>query len=136
MNHLTRQEDKLAKKKAIATVQQVEPEQLQPNSPAEFLHRAWLFYSRQKYSEAQADFEAVLSQEAGNFDAQFGLSLALKFSGDNQQALAAFEKTLTLVESIEERQRASIMLRLVRGHINQIKSGDWNLEKEVWQTDH
>lgn len=125
----------MAKKKLDATVTQVEPEQLQPKSPAEFLHRAWLFYSREKYSLAQADFEAVLSEDAGNFDAQFGLSLTLKFSGNNQQALSAFEKTLALTASIEDRQRASIMLRLVRGHINQIKSGDWNLEKEVWQTD-
>lgn len=125
----------MAKKKAELTVQQVEPEQLQPKTPAEFLHRAWLFYSRQKYSAALEDFKTVLSEEVGNFDAQFGLSLALKSSGNNQQALAAFEKTLGLIESIQERQRASIMMRLVRGHINQIKSGDWNLEKEIWQTD-
>ncbi len=122
----------MAKKKDVAS-QKVDPELTQPQNQAEFLQRAWTFYSRQKYSLAQADFETVLSQDENNFDANFGLSLTLKASGNNQQALKAFEKTLALVPSIEDKQRANIMQRLIRGHINQIKTGDWNLEKEVWQ---
>jgi len=122
-------------KKKVEAEKIIDPTQMQPTNPAEFLQRAWSFYAKQKYTLAQTDFETVVNQDAMNFDALFGLALALKSDGAIQQALAAFEKALTLVDSTEDKQRANIMGRLIRGHINQIKTGDWNLEKEVWRRD-
>jgi hypothetical protein len=26
-----------------------------------------------------------------------------------------------------------VMHRLLLGHVNQLKTGDWNLEKEIWK---
>lgn len=127
----------MAKSKASsAQVKVNEPEQLSPTTAAEYMERAWLFYSRKKYNLSEKDFETALETEPDNVEAVYGLALVLKSSGENARALSMFEKALALLETLSDRQRVNILGRLIRGQINQIKTGDWNLEKEVWQTVH
>lgn len=113
-----------------------DPELLNPTSSTEFAQRAWLFYGRKKYDQAESDFNKALERDSDNLENLYGLALSKKASGKGNEALVIFEKVSTLVESMEDNQRQHILIRLLHGQINQIKTGDWNLEKEVWQSVH
>lgn len=114
----------------------LQPEEMTPQTPEEFIQRGWLYYSRKKLDLAEKDFTTALENQPENIDAHFGLALVLKAAGSTSKALDYFEKSSQLLESIADRQRAQILTRLIHGQINQIKTGDWNLEKEVWQSVH
>jgi tetratricopeptide (TPR) repeat protein len=109
-----------------------DPIQLKPQSAMEFAQRGWLFFGKQQFLEAKTDLEMAASLEQ-NVDYSYGLGLVLRAMGDNVKALAIFEKCLELSSEIVDRQRATMLHRLILGQINMIKSGDWNLEKEVWK---
>lgn len=103
-------------------------------SPADTLERGWLYYSSKKFDLAIADFQQVLAADANTLDALYGLGLTLKATGANPKALEIFEKVLAQIPNIPDHQKESVLSRLTKGHINQIKTGDWNLEKEVWKS--
>lgn len=126
---------KIRKSKTVE-ITSLEPEKMVPQTTEEFLQRAWLFYSRKKFDLAEKDYRTALEKEPENVDAIYGLALTLKAAGASTKALEFFEKSLLLLESIKDPQRAHILGRLIHGQINQIKTGDWNLEKEVWQSVH
>ncbi len=109
------------------------PDSMNPQSTDDFLERGWLYYSHKKYELAEADFNLVLQKEPFNADAWYALGLTLKGLGDTQKALDAFAKIDGVITQIEDHQRATIISRLAHGQINQIKTGNWNLEKEVWK---
>jgi len=111
-----------------------DPDTLNPQEMADFLERGWLYYSHQKFEAAETDFHTVLDKEPDNIDALYGLGLALKSLGKSQQALEAFEQIDYGINRIEDHQRALMISRLAHGQINQIKIGEWNLEKEVWKS--
>jgi tetratricopeptide (TPR) repeat protein len=111
-----------------------DPTTVKVESNADYLERGWLYYSKKDYSLAIDDFEHVLTTEPENIDALYGLGLTQKASGANPKALDTFEQVLRLLPSLQEPQRKSVLTRLTKGHINQIKSGNWNLEKEVWKS--
>jgi tetratricopeptide (TPR) repeat protein len=122
----------MAKKSTLPTVTIPTPEQLNPQTAAEFAARGWLFLSKQQYAEARADLESALALES-DVDYYYALGLILRAAGKNVEALAAFEKAISLVPGITDPQRATMLNRLTLGQINMIKTGDWNLEKEVWK---
>jgi tetratricopeptide (TPR) repeat protein len=111
-----------------------DPEGIKASSQAEYAERGWLFLSHKKFDRAIEDFRHVVGTDSSDLDSWFGLGLSLKAAGDREQALDAFEHVLELVSKVEDKQSASVLSRLAKGHINQIKTGDWNLAKEVWKT--
>ena len=111
-----------------------DPEKMQVSTQADFAERGWLYLSHKNYDRSVADFRQVVATDPGDMDSWYGLGLALKASGSKEQALEAFERVLALISKVEDHQRASVLSRLAKGHINQIKTGDWNLAKEVWKT--
>jgi tetratricopeptide (TPR) repeat protein len=111
-----------------------DPTTLKANTPADYAKRGWLYFSRQNFDLAIQDFRHILSVDANDIDAWYGLGLAQKSAKDTPKALEAFEKVLNLIVILDDSQRASILSRLAKGQINQIKTGDWNLEKEVWKS--
>jgi tetratricopeptide (TPR) repeat protein len=113
-----------------------DPNTLTPQSSAEYLERGWLFYSHQKFEQAEADFRQVLRQESENPDAWYALGLVLKALGKGPQAIDAFSRVEQTISSIEDRQRAVIIFRLLHGQINQIRTGNWNMEDEIWKLNH
>jgi tetratricopeptide (TPR) repeat protein len=122
----------MAKKiKAMETI--LQPENMNPQTPSDYTARGWVFYSQKKYDQAVADYKTALENEPENPDIFYALGLALKASGANAEALEAFSKVDQYLANIEDRQKATIVSRLAHGQVNQIKTGDWNLEKEVWQ---
>ena len=111
----------------------VDPATMKAETPADYTKRGWLYYSKQKYDLAVEDFRQGLTSETQNIDTWYGLGLALKASGTTLKAVEAFETVLGLLGKLEDKQRANILGRLTHGQINQMKTGDWNLEKEVWK---
>ena len=111
-----------------------DPNTLTPQSTSEFLERGWLFYSHQKFEQAEADFRRVLEQERDNVDAWYALGLVLKALGKGPQAIDAFAHVDNSISLIEDRQRAMIITRLTHGQVNLIQTGNWNLENEIWKS--
>lgn len=109
------------------------PNTMNPQSTDDFLERGWLYYSGKKYELAETDFNLVLQKEPANVDAWYALGLTLKAMGDLTKALDAFSKIDGVIRQIDDHQRATIITRLAHGQINQIKTGNWDLEKEVWK---
>ncbi len=118
-------------KQAVDTLP--DPEKMNPQSPEDFLERGWLYYSLQKYELAQADFDVALRNDPDNLDSWYALGLTLKAMGNGLKAVEAFSRVDALTGYIDEHQKAMIISRLAHGQINQIKTGNWNLEKEVWK---
>ena len=92
----------------------------------------WGHYGRDNLDEAMRQFEKALQLNRDNIDAQYGLSLALKKAGKTEQAVAALERAAELASKIQERERQQMLLRLIHGHINSIKIGDWKIGSELW----
>ena len=67
-----------------------------------------------------------------NPDIYYALGLNYKASGNNIKALESFNNAIKVLDRLEDHVRARMLLRLIHGQINQIKDGDWNLEKEIW----
>jgi tetratricopeptide (TPR) repeat protein len=122
----------LAKPRIIETAIS-DPAAMSAKTAADYASRGWLFYSNQKYEKAVDDFRHVLEEDRNEIDTWYGLGLSLKAAGASIDAVDAFGKVLELIGSLEDKQRANILGRLAKGQINQIKTGDWNLEKEVWK---
>jgi tetratricopeptide (TPR) repeat protein len=122
----------LAKPRIVETAIS-DPATMNAKTAVDYARRGWLFYSNQKYEKAVDDFRHVLEEERNEIDTWYGLGLSLKAAGASIDAVDAFGKVLELIGSLDDKQRANILGRLAKGQINQIKTGDWNLEKEVWK---
>jgi tetratricopeptide (TPR) repeat protein len=109
-----------------------DPQSMNPQTAGEYAERGWLYYSKDDYTKAEADFRKALETEPKNADTLFALALNFKASGSPQQAIHTFEEVITALPAVEDSTRAHMLERLVHGHINQLKQGDWNLEKEIW----
>ena len=90
----------------------------------------WGLYGQRLFDEAIKAFEAALALDNGYVDAHYGLALTLKESGAGAKAVPEFEAVLKLADQMENTVRAGMLARLARGHINQIKSGNWHLEAD------
>lgn len=104
-----------------------------PESAEAHSNLGWGFYGQRQYAEAIETYRQALSLDRNLIDAHYGLGLALKESGAGQEAIPAFETVLSLAPQLENTVRGTMLQRLARGHINQIMSGDWKLDKELRQ---
>ncbi|MCS6903737.1 MAG: tetratricopeptide repeat protein, partial [Candidatus Bipolaricaulota bacterium] len=83
------------------------------------------------YDEAARAVDRALSLDPDNFEAHYALGLIHKATGAKLQAVAEFEKASALAAAIEDAVRRQMLQRLIRGHINEINTGDWNLGKHI-----
>lgn len=120
-------------KTPVISVEPPNPSTMKAETVDDYAKRGWAFFSIQQFDLSASDFNHVVAEEPENIDSWYGLGLALKGSGTTSQATDAFEKVLQLIHLVEDHQRANILGRLAKGQINQIKTGDWNLEKEIWK---
>jgi len=109
-----------------------EPEKMNPQNNEELVQRGWLFFSKQNYGKALDDFSNALIKDPDNADIIFALGLTYKANGAAQKAVETFEKVLLHMDHYRDPVEARMLTRLVHGHINELKNGDWNLEKEIW----
>jgi tetratricopeptide (TPR) repeat protein len=102
----------------------------------DYLREGWALHgSRKNEDVAEEYFRQAASANPKSVDAYYGLGLVLKAQDRRQEALQVFQKVVELLESnaIEDRVRAGMLRRLTLGQINQIRTGDWGLEKEIWK---
>ncbi|MGD0002660.1 MAG: tetratricopeptide repeat protein [Anaerolineaceae bacterium] len=119
-------------KPPLITSSAPDPDKINPKDIEELVQRGWLYYGNQKYDQALADFSKALIKEPDNPDIIYALGIAYKASGSAQKAIETFEKALLHLDKYQDAVEARMLLRLIHGHINQLKNGDWNLEKEIW----
>ena len=102
-----------------------------PTSAGAHCNLAWGYYGQKQFAEAIKEFQEALKLDANCVDAHYGLGLALKGAGSKLEAVAAFEKAAALAPQMEDRVRGAMLMRLAHGQINQLKKGDWDLDKEL-----
>jgi tetratricopeptide (TPR) repeat protein len=107
----------------------------QPADTAAYLRRGYAFYGVANYADAAEDFKKAIDLDATAVDAVYGLGMSLKAAGKNEESVASFKKAIALIDQgvVPDKSRARILRRLALGHVNEITSGDWNLEAEIWQ---
>jgi tetratricopeptide (TPR) repeat protein len=114
-------------KKGDKQVVIVDPTTLEANTPEELLARGWLFLTRKEYAKSETDLRSALEQQPGNYEILYALALLLAADNRPQEAVQAFEQALKALDSLENIVRAHMLRRLLNGHINRIKTGDWHL---------
>ncbi len=106
----------------------------QPSTIEEYIKQAWSQKASGKLDEAEAFFRKAITQKPEMIEAHYGLGLTLKAQGRRQDSIQCFEKVIELIDQgIDDRTRGEMLRRLSLAHINQIRSGDWGLEKEIWK---
>ena len=98
-----------------------------PRSAAAHANLVWGHYGLGQVMEALKAMQEALALDPQYLEAQYGLALVHKASGAKPEAAAAFERALVLAGQLEDRIRAQMLQRLIRGQINEINSGDWNM---------
>jgi tetratricopeptide (TPR) repeat protein len=93
-----------------------------------------LYLYQKAFEKAEVDFDQALVLEPDNLDTLFALGIAQKLVGKRDQAVQSFERVIQIAEGIEDKTRSNMMKRLAKGHVQFIKIGDWDLEKELWKT--
>jgi len=126
------------KKKEIYKVKSitVDPATLRNlTSGDEYLKRGVAYYARKQYENAEKDLRTALAMDADAVEVNYCLGMVLKAESKSEEAIQCFEKVLDLLSQsrMKNYDRQAMLRRLAKGHINFIKTGDWDLEKEIWQ---
>jgi Tfp pilus assembly protein PilF len=123
------------KSSADKETQNLDPHEIkEPNDYESFLQRGWAFHARGEQEKAESDFRRAVSYSPESVDANYAMGLVMKSQGNTQEALEFFEKAMDLIlqGKIEEHSKSEMMRRLTLAHINELKTGDWNLEDQIW----
>jgi tetratricopeptide (TPR) repeat protein len=91
----------------------------------------WGYYGERQYETAIEVFRQALKLDAGSVDANYGLAMSLKEAGQGEQAVPVFARVMKLAPQKETGARGRMLARLARGHINQIRKGDWDLDEDM-----
>jgi len=95
-----------------------------PQSAEALSNLGWGYYGVRQYAEAIRAFEQALALQSDFMDAQWGLALALKEAGQREQAIAAFNRVLSLLPTMGEegKDRAAILKRQAEYHLHTLRS--------------
>jgi len=106
----------------------------EPNDQDSFMLRGWAYHARGENDSAESDFRRALSYSPESVDANYALGLVMKSQGNNNEALEQFEKTMDIIlqGKIDDHSKSEMLRRLTLAHINELKTGDWNLEDQIW----
>lgn len=122
------------------SVEEKETTAIGPNESKEptdydgFMQRGWAFHARGNQVKAESDFRRALSYSPESVDANYAMGLVMKSQGNNEEAVEQFNKAMELIKQgkIERPSQSEMMRRLTLGHINELTTGDWNLEDQIW----
>lgn len=126
------------KKKEIIKIKSiaVDPATMRDLTTAEeYFNRGTAYYARKKFDLAEKDLQTSIAMNGEMVDAYYVLGMVLKAAARGQEAVQAFETVLDLLGKglVKNSNRVAMLRRLSKGHINEIQTGDWDLEKEIWQ---
>lgn len=95
----------------------------------DFFQSGWRHYSSKEFFRAEADFQKAIELSPDYLDSFYGLGMTYQASNRQPEAIKAFEKVINMLAGNAEVEnvRAHMLSRLARGHINLMKTGDWNL---------
>jgi tetratricopeptide (TPR) repeat protein len=101
-----------------------------PQTALTFFESGWTNYSNKEYPRSEADFLKAIELSPDYIDAFYGLGMVYQASGRKQEAIAAFEKVIALLENAAtgDTNRTRMLARFAKGHINRINTGDWQME--------
>lgn len=119
--------------KSLVDNPQVVPEEMHPETMADFVQRGWLYYSQKKFDQAISDFQEALTREGNSLDTHYALAMAYKYAGMEKEAVLEFSRVIDLSTALDDQVRASMLARLARGHIHQMKTGSWGDITEPWE---
>lgn len=88
----------------------------------------WELYALKRDAEAVEAFEAAEKMDAADPEASYGLGLALRRVGQLDEARRAFQAVIDNAAKIENLARSTMFMRLAKGQISFIDTGDWHLE--------
>jgi len=114
----------------------LDPGNIPPPQDAQgYLNRGVVFYARRQYEQAIQDLLQAASLDASLVDPHYCLGMAYKASQQNSEAIQAFQQALAQLEkqTILRAEAKTMLRRLALAHINEIQTGNWNLEKEIWR---
>ena len=105
-----------------------------PNDHDSFLLRGWAYHARGEQEKAESDFRRAVSFSPESVEANYAMGLIMKSQDKTQEAIELFEKTMDLIlqGKIEDHSKSEMMRRRTLAHINELKTGDWNLEDQIW----
>ncbi len=106
----------------------------EPTSADDYMNRGFAYYARKQFDRAENDLRAAISLDPKSIDIYYNLGMILKAVFRKEESIQAFEKCIELIsKGLEDNHDRSEMLRrLAKAHINEQRTGDWNLEKEIW----
>ena len=109
-------------------------ESKEPTDYNGFMQRGWANHARGNQNQAESDFRRALSYSPESVDANYALGLVMKSQGNKEGAVDLFNKAMELIKQgkIEGNSQSEMMRRLTLGHINELTTGDWNLEDQIW----
>lgn len=73
------------------------PDLMDAKTSDEYFNRGMLYYSQGEFEKSKKDFDQALSLDAGTVDANYGLALVYKASGDSDQAIEYFNRVIKLI---------------------------------------
>jgi Tfp pilus assembly protein PilF len=102
-----------------------------PQSASAHNNLGWGLYGQNQFADAIRELQEAVRLDGQLFDAHYGLGLAHKAAGAKADAIAAFKAAYDLAARMEDRVRGQMLQHLLHGHINQLTTGDWGLDKEL-----
>jgi len=101
----------------------------------ELIAKGWSYHANGAEEDAENYFRAAAEKDGRSIEAHFGLALVLKSQGRRKEAASTFDQVVALLDKhvISDKGRSTMLRRLAKAHINEIETGDWNLEAEIWQ---
>ena len=106
----------------------------EPDDHDSFMQRGWVYHARGEQEKAESDFRRAISYSPESVDASYAMGLIMKSQGKTQESVELFENAMELIKQgkIEEHSKSEMMRRLTLAHINELTTGDWNLEDQIW----
>jgi cytochrome c-type biogenesis protein CcmH/NrfG len=96
------------------------------------MQKGWEAYVQGDFLLAETTFRQAVDKDPNNIDGLYALGMTLRYDNKYPLAIKVFQKVIEMVTYLEDQSRARMIRRLALGHIHQMETGDWNLEKEVW----
>jgi tetratricopeptide (TPR) repeat protein len=93
----------------------------------------WALYAKGQYEEALKALDIARSRFPDDLEVLYPLGLILKKLGKKEEALKVFRSVIEKSKDLEDQTRGAMLRRLAVGHANIIETGEWNLEKEIWE---
>ena len=94
-------------------------------SAEEISRRAWNQFAKKEYVSAISTFREALTTDADHLEAVYGFALALRYKGEQEGAVKAFEQVLKLIEggAVSDQSRIEMLERLAKAHLTYLKEG-------------